>query len=226
MKSLVFRLLIAVCVVFPTTMHADISFGKVTVRIDTLPPIQLNIVSAILYRQVDVVQDTVVFLSDSNGVEYLFGPQFVEGNQYVLQLHMVDEDSGTHFYDVGFVLGDTLINRIRIENEPGGVYFNPSGRLTPHPQTAGNLTALFEFKEITDNVVGGFHAEFFYIPDPNQPEVRVPVTMEGELKAPVGTYQETSIATESENLEQKRRYQRNLGIAIIISFIMLALLGI
>ncbi len=226
MRRRIAKHLIICSILLPAILLADVSFGKVTVTIDTLPPLQLNIVSAILYRQVDVVQDTVVFLSDSAGIQYLFGPQFVEGKQYVLQLHMVEEANGTQFYDVGFVLGDTLTQQLTITNEAGGVYFNPEGRLTSHPQTASHLTARFDFKELNDNVVGRFTATFFYVPNPQQPALRVPVKMEGELKAPVGTYQETSIATESENLEQKRRYQRNLGIAIIISFIMLALLGI
>ncbi len=217
---------IAVLFSFIQPTLADFSMGKVVMQLDTLPPQTLNIVSAILYRQVDVVQDTVAFIQDSEGVHYLFGPQFVEGKKYVLQLHMVDTDSGHQFYDVGFVLGDTLKQYIEISHEKNGVYFNPSGQLTPYPQTASNLNAVFNFNEINEHVTGTFQAQFLFTPVEDSLKRPVPVSMQGELKAPVGTYKETSIATESENLEQKRRYQRNLAIAIIITFITIVALGI
>ncbi len=223
-KRLLYTLLFLLGSLLPA--RADYSQGKVVVQIDTLPPVTLNIMSAILYRKVNIIQDTVAFVQDSHSVRYLYGPQFVEGDQYVLQLHMVDADSGKQFYDVGFVLGDTLKPHIELSGENSGVYFNPGGQLNPSPQTAGNLNATFDFDEIGDNVTGTFSAQFLYKIHPDENAQPVLIKMEGEIKAPVGTYKETSIATESENLEQKRRYQRNLAIAVIITFITIAVLGL
>jgi len=201
-KRLLYTLLFVLGSLLPA--RADYSQGKVVVQIDTLPPMTLNIMSAILYRKVNIVQDTVAFVQDSHSVRYLYGPQFVEGDQYVLQLHMVDTDSGKQFYDVGFVLGDTL---------------------KPHIELSGE-NATFDFDEIGENVTGTFSAQFFYKIHSDENAQPVLIRMEGEIKAPVGTYKETSIATESENLEQKRRYQRNLAIAVIITFITIAVLGL
>ena len=203
-------------------------FGELKIQVDQQRIQEYKVVQALLLENVDVGLDTLLQIQSSAGTDVLFYPQIQKGNNLVLRL--IAQRSGTKeedFYDIFFLLGDSLANPLHITNQDSTVFFQKNGKLMSQPRYASHLNALFQLErsEKGEAVQGHFTAEFDY-PLFESDTTYQHIWMEGNLNVPSGKFRETSLAAQAGNEAQQKTFERNLALALILVIITITAIGL
>ena len=205
----------------------SISFGEIQLQIDQQSPRVYNIVQALLYHQVDIRYDTTVVVQNADSLTYLFYPQLIQGQRIILRLIAQSKTLEPDFYDLFILLGDSLSETMVFQHRDSSIYIKHNGLLETVQKYSRNLSGEFRLKETQGgrNIVGNFSITFDYPIVVNDTRMHR-VQLEGNLRVPTGKFRETSLATEAQQEERKKSFQRNLAVAIIITIIIVSTIGL
>lgn len=204
---------------FLVSQESQISFGKMTMQIDSDEKNTLNITNAILYENASAEYDTTVQIQDEEKTEVLYYPQIVEGNEEILRF--IIKSSENSFFDIIFNLGDSLEERIVYENASAKVFFNQQGQLSGFKQYTKNLEGKFLFlKSTTKNkIISGELNTTFDLPLDVDATKYSKISLNGTFDVYFGEFRSVSLSTGPPLQKKKTTYMKNLVIAMMMAAI-------
>ncbi len=142
-------------------------FGLLEMQIGTRQPEKYLVQSAILYKDVSLVYDTTLHVSNDDSTVMYFYPQLYRGNQYVLHLLLEPEQKSLQgaspFYDFYLNLGDSVGDMITISGVDSNAFLLYSGRFTRNKLYSRNCEGEFQLsskEELSWEVEGNFRVSF------------------------------------------------------------------
>lgn len=201
-----------------TGQEPEISFGKITMQINSGEKNSYNIKNAILYENAGVDFDTTVQVQDDENSKVLYYPQIVIGKEKILRL--IIEASENDFYDIIFNLGDSLKQRIVFENDSSKVFFGREGRLTSFRQYTKNLNGrILTLEPTKDKIISGELNTSFDIPLNVDATEFSTISLKGAFEVYFGEFRSVSLTTGPPLQKKKKNYMRNVVIAMMMAAI-------
>lgn len=205
-------------------------FGSFTIKVNDQVEQSLDVIQALIYQRASLTYDTTAQIQDDNSFEVLYYPQIYDGPNHVLRLILKYPETDTNtgeFYELYINLGDSLKERIELENEVSKVFLTRNGLLMRQKQSLKNLSGyvlLLEGLEKQEIISGELHLEFEAAFTGNANEL-THVKMDGNFKVPLGEYRAASISS-AKPARKKIDYKTRLYTAIAISVLIVLAFGI
>ncbi len=228
-KSFTVSLIILIFISFFTPLNAnDLDFGSVSLQIDRLPTQTLAIQRALLYRNVNIEYDSTVLVQSEKSADVLFYPQLNKGNQNVLRLIIGETgESNENFIDMFFNIGDTLPDSIVWNDQENRVYMAYNGIAQAIKPQSHNIDGTIHISsgDKDERVAGNLKLNFdmrLFAEDQLPRNFKI----EGDFDVPVGEYRSSSLGSAAKEEEMKKKYRKNLYLAIIGGVLLVVLFGL
>jgi hypothetical protein len=199
--------------------ESQVSFGKITMQIDSGKENTLNITNAILYENASVDFDTTVQIQDDEKTDVLYYPQIIAGKEEILRF--IIKSSENSFFDIIFNLGDSLEERIVYENASAKVFFNHQGQLNNFKQYTKNLAGEFIIHKPTtkEKVISGELNTTFDLPLDINATQYSKVSLSGTFNVYFGEFRSVSLSTAPPLQKKKTTYMKNIVMAMMMAAI-------
>jgi hypothetical protein len=203
------------------------NFGSIKMVINSTDSLDLNVQTALLYRNVNLAYDSTLQIQNQESLSVKYYPQFENGSKNVLRIlagEILTEKP--QFYDIFFIVGDTIPDSLVWKDTSSTILMIPNGYVTASRSIAENINGYIKFdRDKKGNVISGNLKVDFNTPIFGSHGGINQVSLVGAFKLAVGTYRELALSKSESDVDKKKRGRQNLYLGIVFAVFIIAIFG-
>jgi hypothetical protein len=203
------------------------NFGSIKMVLNSNDSLELDVQTALLYRNVHLAYDSTLQIQNQESLSVKYYPQFENGNQNILRI-LAGEilTVEPQFYDIFFVVGDTIPDSLAWKDTSATILMIPNGYVTASRSVSENINGYIKFdRDKKGNVISGNLKVDFNTPIFGSPGGINQVYLAGAFKLAVGTYRELALSKSESDVDKKKRGRQNLYLGIVFAVFIIAIFG-
>lgn len=204
------------------------NFGSIKMVINSIDSLNLNVQTALLYRNVNLAYDSTLQIQNPESLSVKYYPQFENGNQNVLRIlagEILTEKP--QFYDIFFIIGDTIPDSLAWKDTSSTILMIPNGYVTASRSVAENINGNIKFeRDKKGNIISGNLQVDFNTPLFGSQGSINQVSLTGAFKLAVGTYRELALSKSESDVDKKKRGRQSLYLGIVFAVFIIAIFGL
>jgi hypothetical protein len=225
-KAIIYLFILGFFFYYSTSQGND-NFGQIYIAVDGQDSLELDVRTAFLYRNVDVKYDSTILIQNDENSEIRLYPQIKAGNNNVLRIMAgVVREENPFFFDMFFILGDTVEEKVRWINESKKIFITYNGMLHSQKIMTKNINGNISFtSDKNKQFISGKLKLGFEAPLISQDGSLNKIKLNGSFELAVGDYRDLTVGKNLSDLEAKNRMRKNIYIAIILTVFLVAIFG-
>jgi hypothetical protein len=222
-----YYLIIIVSIYHNSALGKDNKFGEMFITIDKQDSINLGVRMAFLYKNVNVKYDSTILVQNKENSEIKLYPQLVTGDKNVLRIMAGDiEEQEPLFFDLFFIIGDTVQGKINWVDEREKIYITYNGILQSQKIQTDHINGTVSFKtDKKGQVISGILKLRFQAPLFSENGSLNEIKLNGSFDLAVGDYRDLTVGKNLSDIQEKKKRRQNIYVAVFLTVFLVAIFG-